>query len=84
VEARFIATALERLADVARGELARFGELWLRLVSWLVSENERVLGSLPAPSALWYVLVLLVAGRALFSPALRAGRRQRRAIGGAG
>ena len=75
---------VERLVDELWTELARLGELWLQMVSWLIAENVRVLASLSAPLTLWLALLLIVAARAL-SPAFAHTRlRTQRRTGGTG
>lgn len=70
-----IETAGGRFVDGLWSELAKLGGLWLQLVSWLVAEDGRALAALSAPLTPWLVLLLIVAGRALF-PA-RYGNRLR-------
>ena len=61
-----IETAGQQFVDGLWAEIVKLGELWLHLVSWLIAENGRALVSLPEPLAPWLVLLLIVAGRALF------------------
>ena len=75
-----IETAGQRL-DGLWTEFTKLGELWLQLVSWLITENGRVLASLSAPLAPWFVLLLIVAGRALLPTFAHTRLRTRRHTG---
>jgi hypothetical protein len=68
------------LAGVLRDELARFGELCLRPLSWLVDVNREVLDPLLDPLVLWLVLLSLLTLRVLVTRPARL--RARRPIGG--
>ena len=63
-------------------EIVRFAELWLRLVSWLIEENERALASLPA-LAPWLVLLLILAAQALSRSIAQPRPRIQPPVGGA-
>ncbi|HEY5160678.1 MAG TPA: hypothetical protein VII83_06355 [Gaiellaceae bacterium] len=76
-------TVASWIAERLWAELAGLGELWLRLIAWLVAENGRLLAPLEHSIALLlilplYVLAVLVVGRGLglLSP------RGQRPIGG--
>jgi hypothetical protein len=76
-------TVASWIAERLWAELAGLGELWLRLIAWLVAENARLLAPLEHSIALLlilplYVLAVLVVGRGLglLSP------RGQRPIGG--
>ncbi len=60
------------LAGALWSELARLGELWLRLLSRFAGANGRVLDSLVDPLVLWLVLLSAVALRLLFSMSARS------------
>ena len=77
-----IETAGRRLVDGLWTELVRLGELWLHLISWLIVENGRVLASPSARLAPWFVLLLIVAGRALSPASTRDHVRTQRPTGG--
>jgi hypothetical protein len=64
------------LVDVLRSELVRLGELWARLLLWLVGVNGRALGSLPVPLVLWIILLSIVATHLLFSVSARQGMQR--------
>jgi len=65
VSSLFIETAGRQVLDGLWAEVGKLGQLWLHLVSWLIAENGRALASLSMPLAPWFVLLLIVAGRAL-------------------
>jgi hypothetical protein len=82
VSSQYIGMAGRQVAAGLWAEIESFGELWLRLVSWLIDENGRALASLPSPLAPWLVLLAIVAGRALFLSLDRAQMGMQRPTGG--
>lgn len=71
-----------RLVQGLWSELAGLWESWLRLFSWLAALNERAFGSLTVPLAVWFVLLLLLAGRTFYAPLFRTRLRAQGPIGG--
>jgi hypothetical protein len=83
VSSLLIETAVRQFADGLWTELVGFADLWLRLIRWLVSENERVLSSPPMSFVPWLVLFSILAWRALSPSISRPRPRLQPPVGGA-
>jgi hypothetical protein len=64
------------LAGALWSELARLGELWIRLLARLEDVNGRALHSLTVPLVLWIALLSAVATYLLFSAPARLGAQR--------
>ena len=64
------------LAGALGGELARLGDVGLRLLTWLVDVNRQVLDPLLNPLVLWLVLLSLMMLRVLANRPVRIHARR--------